>query len=159
MQGAHRLLHAGGGPQLDGEGDELAVLLDQPAQLLVIGILPGIWLEVQRDARAARQLTGRLGPHLVRVRAGLRLPHKHLRGGRMGAGRGRGKGVVRAGARDGELCMSVRASIVDESPPQSALSPANTNTAYMDARTWMQGTSAEAPPLLNRSEERSGSPS
>ena len=36
-----------GGPQLDGEGNELGVLLDERAKLLLIGVLGSILLQVQ----------------------------------------------------------------------------------------------------------------
>ena len=48
--------HPPAGPQLDGEGDELGVLLDERAQLLVVGVLRRVLLQVQRHARAPRQL-------------------------------------------------------------------------------------------------------
>lgn len=54
-QGRHRLLYSLLGPQLDGEGDELGVLLDERAQLLVVRIFGRVLLQVQRHARAARQ--------------------------------------------------------------------------------------------------------
>ena len=52
------------GPELDGELDELAVLLDQAAQLARVGQLGCVLLEVQRDACAALEVARLVLPHL-----------------------------------------------------------------------------------------------
>lgn len=52
------------GPEADGEGDELRVLLDELPQLLVVGILGCILLEIQSHTGAPRQIIARVLPDL-----------------------------------------------------------------------------------------------
>ncbi len=54
--GAHLLVVLAARPELDGEGDKLAVLLDQIAQFLVISQVMRVLLQVQDDPRSSRQL-------------------------------------------------------------------------------------------------------
>jgi len=67
--GARLLVLGLGRPELDGKLDEFAVLLDQRAQLGRIGQLGRVRLQVQRDARAARQVAAVVLAHLRRARA------------------------------------------------------------------------------------------
>ena len=52
------------GPEFDGELDELAVLLDEGAQLLRVCQVSGILLQVQRNPRPALEVARIVLPHL-----------------------------------------------------------------------------------------------
>ena len=60
----HLVILCLGGPELDGELDELAVLLDEGAKLLRVRQVLGVLLQVQRDARPPLQVACIVLPHL-----------------------------------------------------------------------------------------------